>query len=225
MQRDCRELEALLGDFAGGEIGAAEIGAEEIGARQTDELRRLKMHLSECAACREKLNELRWVDRLLVQSLRNQPVEPWLTLPGGRLAPRPGLRVGWVRPAFAAAAAGLLAFFIWGFVRDRRPDANVAQGGLERELIDRSAAAVSPPQGESANEARQWADLQASIEREASAARLAAAAEALAGQAATDAYAWESWRFVAETFPETRAGIDAARRVEARVRQPKEYRQ
>ncbi|HEV7224722.1 MAG TPA: hypothetical protein VGN42_18570 [Pirellulales bacterium] len=108
---------------------------------------------------------------------------------------------------------------------DRRPDANVAQGGLERELIDRSAAAVSPPQGESANEARQWADLQASIEREASAARLAAAAEALAGQAATDAYAWESWRFVAETFPETRAGIDAARRVEARVRQPKEYRQ
>jgi anti-sigma factor RsiW len=209
MQRTCRELEALLGDFAGGESAASE-------------RRELQTHLAECAACREALRELRWIDALLSRSLREAPVEHLLTLPGGAVEPRLAPRVAWVRPAFAAAAAGLLVFFIWGmvrgFARGRPQGGSVAQSGLLEH-----GEATRAPQTESASEARQWADLQAAIEREASAARLAASAEALIGQAATDGYALESLRLVANTFPETRAGIDAARRVESLTQQRKEH--
>lgn len=208
MPRTCRELEALLGDFAGGEIAASE-------------RRELQSHLAECAACREALGELRWIDALLSRSLREAPVEHLLTLPGGAIASRPTPRVAGVRPAFALAVAGFLAFFIWGmmwgFPRERPQGGSVAQSG------PREHSEARAPQTESANEARRWADLQAAIEREASAARLAASAEALAGQAATDGYAVESLRLVANTFPETRAGIDAARRVESLAQQRKEH--
>lgn len=209
MPRTCRELEALLGDFAGGEIAASE-------------RRELQAHLAECAACREALGELRWIDALLSRSLREAPIEGLLTLPGGSVESGPAPRVAWVRPAFAAAAAGLLAFFIWGmmwgFARGRPQGGSVAQSGL----LEHGAAARAP-QSESVSEARQWADLQAAIEREANAARLAASAEALAGQAATDGYALESLRLVAKTFPETRAGIDAARRVASLAPERKEH--
>ncbi|HUY89580.1 MAG TPA: zf-HC2 domain-containing protein [Pirellulales bacterium] len=200
MHCHCSDFQSRLADYADGELGECD-------------QREVQTHLAECAGCREALGELRWIDTLLSESLREAPGEGWLTLPGDETAATPnGLpRFRWARPALAAAA-GLLALAAWGLSRngsDERRQPN------QYHVAAKSARPAASPPAEPASERLEWAALQAEIEREANAARLAASAEVLAGQAGADVYALDSWRLLAETFPETHAGRDAARRVES----------
>ena len=216
MCKPCSEWESLLGDLAGDELDFVPAGTHE-AARQ----RQFEAHLAECAGCREELLELRWVNRLLAESLQAAPIPPRLTLPGGSSASRPKLRIGWVRPALVATAVGLSAVLLWSLNSDRSQPENLAQ----RDLQSRGTTQISSPETHSSEDARQWADLEAAIEREASAARLAASAEALADQATSNRYAVEALEFVATTFPETRAGADAAHRAESLADQQQESQQ
>lgn len=169
------------------------------------EHRELQAHLAECADCRRALGELRWVEALLSASLREAPVESLPTLPARNIGSR---RVGWLRPALAAAAV-LAALVAWGVFHVRRSEPRAPN---ERSVAAKNAAGPQSPRSNTSNDRLQWSDVEAAIEREASAARLAASAEVLAAEAGADEYARRSWRLLAETFPETRAGRDAARR-------------
>jgi hypothetical protein len=216
MCKPCNEWESLLGDLADDELDFVQAGTHEAARR-----RQLEAHMAECASCREKLLELRWVNRLLAESLQAAPTPPRLTLPGGSLKSRPKLQIGWARPALAATAVGLSAALLWSLNSDRSQPENLAQ----RNLQTHGTTQISSPETHSSEDARQWADLEAAIEREASAARLAASAEALADQATSNRYAVEALEFVAKTFPETRAGVDAAHRAESLADQQQEYQQ
>lgn len=213
MQRCCSDLEAWLGDLAADEFDLTASNAEQAGRR-----RELQAHLCECARCREQLRDLQWVDRLLTASLRDAPVPARLTLPHDAVSARPAARIGWFRPALATATV-LLAILVWTLA-DRQPQqGSVAQSTLDR----RGAPAVAPRQSESANDEQQWTDLEVMIEREESAARLAAAAETMADQSAAENYALEALQFVATTFPDTQAGLEAGRRLGSRTNQRKEH--
>src|SRR3569623_1562112 len=216
MCKPCSEWESLLGDLAGDELDFVQAGTHETARR-----RQFEAHLVECIGCREKLLELRWVNRLLAESLQAAPIPPLLTLPGGSLESRPKLQIRWVRPALVATAVGLSAVLLWSLNGERSQPENMAERALQR----RGAAQTSSPQTRLSADTRQWADLEAAIEREASAARLAASAEALAEQATSNRYAVKALEFVATTFPETRAGVDAAPRAESLADQQQEYQQ
>lgn len=160
---------------------------------------RLESHLAECASCRSRLAEERWLSRLLHGALARSSLKP-VSLWPSRIPVR---RPRWRRPALAAAALMALALGLTFWRSSAVPSReNIATGSIATG----SMAATR-------FDARQLADLQAAIEREASAAELAMSAELLAAEPAADQYATEALRFVAETFPETNAGRDAARRV------------
>lgn len=189
------EYRTRLADYAEGGLGEREH-------------RELQAHLAECGDCRRALGELRWVDTLLSASLREAPIESLLTLPAGNIHSRQTRRIGWLRPALAAAAV-LAALVAWGVFHVRRSEPRAPN---ERSVAAKNAAGPQSPRSNTSNDRLQWSDVEAAIEREASAARLAASAEVLAAEAGADEYARRSWRLLAETFPETRAGRDAARR-------------
>lgn len=192
------DFRTRLADFADGALREREHGE-------------VQAHLAECGDCRRALGELRWVETLLSESLREAPVESLLTLPAGNIGSRQARRLGWVWPASAAAAA-LAALAAWGVFHDRRIE---PQAPNERSVAAKGAARPESPANDLLGEPLPWADIEAAIEREASAARLAASAEVLAAQTGADEYARRSWRLLAETFPETRAGREAARRADS----------
>ncbi|HVW38028.1 MAG TPA: zf-HC2 domain-containing protein [Pirellulales bacterium] len=198
MKHNCSDFQASLADYADGALGEREHGE-------------VQAHLAECADCRRALGELRWVETLLSESLREAPVESLLTLPAGNIGSWQARRFGWVRLALTAAAACAVAA-AWGVFHGRRIE---PQAPNERSVAAKGAAKPESPANDSPGEPLQWADIEAAIEREASAARLAASAKMLAAQTDVDEYARRSWRLLAETFPETRAGREAARRAES----------
>lgn len=199
MNCNCFEIKSRLSDYADGELSKRE-------------RREVQTHLAECAECRKALGEFRWIDRLLTESLREAPVERWLTLPGDEpVAPQSASqRRRWAQATLAAAAAGLLALAAWSLVGNRQSERRPP----DDERVAAKAAVESPPV-EVAGEQDRWTELHAEIEREASAAQLAASAEILAAQPGANEYAGQSWRLLAEMFPETQAGREAARRVES----------
>jgi predicted anti-sigma-YlaC factor YlaD len=165
---------------------------------------RMESHLAECSSCRSRLAEERWLSGLLHGALAQSPLKP-LSLWPSRTAVR---RPRWRRPALAAAALMALAIGLTFWRSSAVPSHEViATGPIATGLMARGPIATTQ------SDAQQLADLQAAIEREASAAELAMSAELLAAEPAADQYATEALRFVAETFPETSAGRDAARRV------------
>jgi anti-sigma factor RsiW len=160
---------------------------------------RMESHLAECSSCRSRLAEERWLSGLLHGALSQSPLKP-VSLWPSRIPVR---RPRWRRPALAAAALMALAIGLTFWRTSAVPSGEVIATG----------PMTTGPMAATLFDARQLADLQAAIEREASAAELAMSAELLAAEPAAGQYATDALRFVAETFPETSAGRDAARRV------------
>lgn len=180
--KTCSHCQTLLVDYADGHLS-------DIDRRRVDS------HLSECAICRSQLAGERWLSDQLHEAATGWPIEQLVVWPPQAAAPRSHrLR----RRVFVATGLAALAIvvFVW-----RLPSPS-NEPIASRSAVERAAA----------SDDRQFADLEAAIEREACAAELAMSAELLAAEPAADRYAAEAMRFVAETFPETKAGRDAARR-------------
>jgi predicted anti-sigma-YlaC factor YlaD len=154
----------------------------------------LDAHLATCEACRARLAEERWLSDRLRQAADESPIERLLVWPPRPAAPRP--RTGRRRVLVGAGLAALAAIVI-----GRLPFA-VTRTVSPPAVADRVAS----------SEDRRFAEIEAAIEGEACAAQLAMSAEILATEPAAERYAAEAMSLVAEAFPETKAGRDAARR-------------
>ena len=186
------ELDGLLDDYA-----------DDVARR--DDRWRVEAHLAECLACRDYVAQRREFGLLLKEVFRLEANgEPPRSVPP-RSTPHRN-----ARPLALAAAAALLLVVAGWWLGRSRPEAGE---GAVASAAGNGRVATTQPSVAPAEQLVQWEE--ASIEREASAARLAAAADVLAGLPATSEYAVGAARFVAETFPDTIAGRDAARRLGA----------
>jgi hypothetical protein len=175
---------------------------ELIDLASTDEVQgpdrwRLEAHLASCAGCRAQLAETRWIARLVRQEFADE--ESFVAAGVRRHSTR-----NFARPALALAAGLLLAAGWWmsGAPRRDKP--------ADRSQPSAPTIAAIPP-APTADDELDFAALERLIDREASAAELAASAEVLAD--VPGGYAEDSWRLVAHAFPETKAGQAAARRL------------
>lgn len=211
----CRDFEDLIADHAEGAL---------------DESRRwpIEAHLSECAACRAALAELRWIDQVLARSL-NQADPAGLLAPAAAKARCGRPRLVLPRPIFAASVATIIFTAALGWFAWRRggQDRRFVAGGDLAPLKDRSSHGSSGPRGRLDGDAgtggrkpqaaeqleRRFAELKAAIDRETGAAQLAAAAEVLAAEPTVAEYARESLRYLAAVYPDTVAGRAAAERL------------
>lgn len=179
----CTECLDLLADYADGQVG--------------DRARRpLEAHLADCGDCRAQLAVERRLSGLLQCSIAAAPNRHFLIWP--TRAARPPAKVYRWRAATAAAsfaAAAMLALF-W-----RCWPSPIGQAVASRSATNSTTVVAE----------QSFADVEAAIEREASAARLAASAEMLGTEPAASEYAIEAMRWVAEAFPETKAGRRAVR--------------
>lgn len=155
---------------------------------------RLELHLAECAACRRQLGEERWLSERLHRFATQSPVERLLVWPG--TSRQPGIHRRRRALAGVGLATAAVVMLCW----------RLAPAPPRETIASRTAAAPS------VDDEVQFAQIEAAIDREAIAAQLAMSAELLAAEPAAAGYAADSLRFVAETFPDTQAGGDAARR-------------
>ncbi|HEV3003911.1 MAG TPA: zf-HC2 domain-containing protein [Pirellulales bacterium] len=173
------------------------------GVVPEDERWRVEAHLAQCLNCRSYVAESDHLGRLLKEALDCET-----TRDAPRSVPR---RMG--KPlAVAAAAVVLLTAVTWclGHARTQVGGEVVTPG------TNQGSVAKILPSAQPATELANW---EASIDREANAARLAAAADVLAGESATSEYAAGAMRFLARAFPDTIAGRDAARRIGAKEKE------
>jgi anti-sigma factor RsiW len=181
--KTCSQCQPLLADYVDGHLNP--IDRQHVDA-----------HLADCPTCRSRLAGARWLSSRLHQATGEWPIEQLLVWPTQPAAPR--LRSLQRRVLVAAGLAALVAVAFWF-----RPPF---------DPMHETAAARPATERASANDDHKFADLKAAIAREACAAELAMSAELLAAEPAVNRYAAEALRFVAETFPDTKAGRDAARR-------------
>ena len=165
--------------------------------------RRVAAHLATCAACRAQLAEERWLSDRLQQVASESPTERLFVWPPRSAVPRPRTRRRHVLVGAGLAGLAALALMVVG----RLPPATSPQ------------PAANPV---ASNDDRRFAEIEAAIEREGWAARLAMSAELLAAEPPAERYAAEAMSFVAEAFPETKAGRDAARRAGSPQRNTRE---
>jgi anti-sigma factor RsiW len=146
----------------------------------------LEQHLAGCPACRAHLARLeRSLDLARAVWRESLVVSP----SGGEFRRKPALRA----PLAACAAALLL---VGGLIFVSRP----------------SSPAIQKTARETAIEPEAEIDFAALVAREAQAARLAAAADLLASEAATAPYGREALAYLASAHPDTEPGRQAARR-------------
>jgi predicted anti-sigma-YlaC factor YlaD len=183
--KTCTHIRSLVVDYVDGHLN--EVDRQRVDA-----------HLVECPTCRSQLAGERWLSGKLHQAAGEWPVEQLLVWPLRPEAPRPRrLR----RRVFVATGLTALAVVV---VVWRLPSAPTNETIASRSTVERV----------SESDEQHFADLQSTIEREACAAQLAMSAELLAAEPAAEQVAADALRFVAETFPETKAGRDAARRAD-----------
>lgn len=152
----------------------------------------IEAHLAQCACCRAQAARERRLSGLLQGTLAAAPTAQRLILPA-RPAPRGRRR--------AAVVAAALACLLMAVVYWRSTPAPPRQTVASRDAKQLAAKLREPPLD----------GFEAELAREAIAARLAASAESLAAEPATNQYAAKALQFVAEAFPETHAGRKAAR--------------
>jgi hypothetical protein len=149
-----------------------------------------------------------WLSDRLRQAANQWPIERLLVWPP-RSAPRPRGIGRRLLVGSGLAALAVMALILTG-----------------RSLFTTKNEASSPNSGTrpigafsmTSDDERRFAELERAIEREACAAQLAMSAELLAAEAAAEHHAEETMSLVAEAFPETKAGRDAARRAGSRRR-------
>lgn len=187
---NCTECRNALLDYVDGHVNHGE-------------RRRLDAHLADCAACRRQLSQERRLSGLLHRTVADAPSEHLLAWPAR--PPAPVARVA--RRRRLLVAAGVVAMAVVAVCWRPPPP-------TQETIASRS------PMAPTTVDVRQFADLEAEIEREATAARLEMSAQLLAEEPAAERYAAEAMRFVSDVFPETKAGREAAR--DAALTQPAE---
>jgi anti-sigma factor RsiW len=149
-------------------------------------------HIASCTACRNELDALSQSLELARGEWSEIPISGVDVIARGRRNMYTGAALR------ALAGSALLAACCggwWFFGRPLQP--RVAVAPAERIEISESELAA----------------IEANINQEASAARLIASANVLAGQPGAEEHAARSLRFVAEVYPQTQAGLEAARRL------------
>jgi len=205
----CASIRDKLVDYADGELTPV--------ATQ-----RVAEHLSVCGACRQELAALgrslkvaRSVWRSSVETYESRPTVAWQTREGVVR----GRRVRQAR-LIALAASLLVAVAASGWWwRTNEPEVDVAQAPSVDEAPVAEPHSNSPSEGKHIEGSDievadiEVAEIERMLDREELAARLAASAQVLADQPGAEEYAQRSFRYLAEVFPNTAAGKEAARKV------------
>lgn len=178
----CNRWQSLLVDYVDGHLNDRD-------------RRAVDAHLANCPACRARLSDEGWLSDRLRRAANQLPIEQLLVWPPREAAPQPR-----TRGRQLLVGAGLVALVVIVLARLPFTTSN------ETSAPDQTETPVTP------NEDQRFAEIEKAIEREASAAQLAMSAELLAIEPLAQQYAAETMRLVAEGFPDTTAGRDAARR-------------
>ena len=183
---------------------------------------RVAEHLVGCSACRQELAALgrslevaqsAW--RSSVETYESRPTVAWQTREGnvrGRRVRQAGLIALAASLLVAVAASG------WWW-RTNEPEVDVAQAPSVDEAPVAEPHSNSPSEDSDIKDSdiqdsdSEVAEIERTLDREELAARLAASAQVLADQPGAEEYARRSFRYLAEVFPNTAAGKDAARKV------------